>query len=47
MLKGGDIVLLPGIVQIPKCGPEEIYDNWLKKTAGQHIDNIEYPCGPS
>jgi hypothetical protein len=39
-----DIVLLLSVVQIPKCGPEEIWNNWLRKTAGQDSDNIEYPC---
>jgi hypothetical protein len=46
-ISGGDIVSLPGIVQIPKCGQQEVWDNWLKATAGQDMDNIEYPCNPS
>ncbi|KAF2275938.1 glycoside hydrolase [Westerdykella ornata] len=44
---GGDIVRVPGVVQIPKCGPEEILDNWKRKTVGQKLNHIEYPCNKS
>ncbi|EMD69740.1 glycoside hydrolase family 18 protein [Bipolaris sorokiniana ND90Pr] len=27
-IKGGDIVSLPGVIQIPKCGQKEIAQNW-------------------
>ena len=43
-LNGGDVALMPGIINIPMCGPGEIYDNWKKKTSGQSMDYAGYPC---
>jgi hypothetical protein len=46
-INGGDIAMLPGVFQIPLCGPQEIWENWQKKTAGQDMNYIEYPCSQS
>jgi hypothetical protein len=40
---GSDISMIPGLIDIPNCGWDEIKDNWSK---GLAKTNKNYPCNP-
>jgi hypothetical protein len=39
--EGTDISMIPGMIDIPTCGWEEIKENWGKSTPDK---NKNYPC---
>ncbi|KAK0739602.1 hypothetical protein B0T21DRAFT_382597 [Apiosordaria backusii] len=43
-VNNGDVKLLPGIMNIPMCDPQTVFDNWVKRTAGQKTDWPSFPC---
>ncbi|KAL2256037.1 hypothetical protein VTK26DRAFT_2286 [Humicola hyalothermophila] len=43
-LDGGDIALMPGVINIPMCDIDEVFQNWKRKTVGQDVSYPSFPC---